>query len=182
MPLKHPLVQRPPGQQAGATLIEALVALLVLALAIMGLTGLQLRTLAEARSSNAQAAAVQMAVDLLERMQVHRGLEPQVSVVPAYLVDFGPPPAGPDCFEQPCRAAALAAFQLGQWKGLLAQQLPGGDARVFRSPSDPQQLGVLIRWPHNAGAAEVDENGAGPGIPPGACPSGTRCHLAFIRP
>lgn len=50
-------------------MIEALVALLVLALGVLGLARLQVGALTESRNTNARAVSVQLAADLAERMQ-----------------------------------------------------------------------------------------------------------------
>lgn len=192
------------SSQRGVSLIEALVALLVLALGIMGMAGVQTRTLVEARTTNSRAIAVQMADDLLDRMQANVGLRVTPPVPPAvnpYIVNWGAPVAvSTDCFTTGCNAANLASFDLNQWKTTLARLLPAGDARVFQSPTDPTQFGILIGWAatqaKNEGAADATaqaqydaaisvRDGAGlvgtgvAGIP---CPAGLICHLVFIRP
>jgi len=189
--------------QRGISLIEALVAMLVLALGVMGMAGIQTRTLVESRTTNARAIALQMADDLLDRMQANVGLRVTPPVPPAvnpYIVNWGAPAAGADCFAAACNAADLASFDLEQWKATLTRLLPGGDARVFQSPTDPSQFGVLIGWTATqaknegaAGAAEQAQYTAAIGVLDGAgnagtgvanipCPPGLICHLVYIRP
>ena len=60
------------SRQHGMSLIESLVALLVLALGIMGLAGVQARMLAENRTTNSRAIAVSLIEDLANRMQLNR--------------------------------------------------------------------------------------------------------------
>ena len=189
--------------QRGVSLIEALVALLVLALGIMGMAGIQTRTLVESRTTNSRAIAVQMVSDLLDRMQANVGVRLTPPVPPAvnpYIVNWGDPVAGADCFTTGCNAANLASFDLNQWKTTLARLLPAGDARVFQSPTDPTQFGVLIGWAatqaKNEGAAGAAEQAqytaaisvrdgagnAGTGVAAIACPAGLICHLVYIRP
>ena len=189
--------------QRGVSLIEALVALLVLALGIMGMAGIQTRTLVESRTTNSRAIAVQMVSDLLDRMQANVGVRvppPGPPAVNPYIVNWGDPVAGADCFTAGCNAANLASFDLNQWKTTLARLLPAGDARVFQSPSDPTQFGVLIGWAatqaKNEGAAGAAEQAqytaaisvrdgagnAGTGVADIACPAGLICHLVYIRP
>ena len=54
--------------QRGLSLIESLVALLVLALGIMGLAGVQARMVTETRISNSRAMAVSLIDDLTKRI------------------------------------------------------------------------------------------------------------------
>ena len=59
-------LSRHPGnsEQRGIAMIEALIALLVLSLGVLGLARLQMSALTESRNTNARAVAVQLANDL----------------------------------------------------------------------------------------------------------------------
>ncbi len=189
------------SSQRGVSLIEALVALLVLALGIMGMAGIQTRTLVESRTTNSRAIALQMADDLLDRMQANSTLRLNPPAVSPYLAAWGALAAAPvDCFTEGCNGAQLAAFDLIQWKASLARVLPGGDARVFRSNTDATQFGILIGWTEtqakNQGEAAGAQatlftdaiairdaaNAVGTGVAGVACPAGLICHLVYIRP
>lgn len=189
-----------PSSQRGVSLIEALVALLVLALGIMGMAGIQTRTLVESRTTNSRAIALQMASDLLDRMQANVGVRLTPPPVNPYITNWGAPVAGADCFAVACNAANLASFDLNQWKTTLARLLPAGDARVFQSTTDPTQFGVLIGWAvtqaKNESAANAAEQAqytaaisvrdgagnAGTGVANIPCPAALICHLVYIRP
>jgi type IV pilus assembly protein PilV len=189
------------SSQRGVSLIEALVALLVLALGIMGMAGIQTRTLVESRTTNSRALALQMADDLLDRMQANSALRINPPAVSPYLAAWGALAAAPvNCFTAGCNGAQLAAFDLVQWKASLARVLPGGDARVFRSNTDATQFGILIGWTEtqakNQGEAAGAQatlftdaiairdaaNAVGTGVAGVACPAGLICHLVYIRP
>lgn len=189
------------SSQRGVSLIEALVALLVLALGIMGMAGIQTRTLVESRATNSRAVALQMADDLLDRMQANTVIRTTPPATSPYLAAWGAATAAPvDCFTASCNGAQLAAFDLVQWKASLAQVLPGGDARVFQSNTDNAQFGVLIGWTEtqaknqgeatgaqatlftNAIATRDATNAVGTGVAGITCPAGLICHLVYIRP
>ncbi|MGQ3001808.1 MAG: type IV pilus modification protein PilV [Hydrogenophaga sp.] len=189
------------SSQRGVSLIEALVALLVLALGIMGMAGIQTRTLVESRTTNSRALALQMADDLLDRMQANSALRINPPAVSPYLAAWGALAAAPvNCFTTGCNGAQLAAFDLVQWKASLARVLPGGDARVFRSNTDATQFGILIGWTEtqaknqgeaagaqatlftNAIAIRDAANAVGTGVAGVTCPAGLICHLVYIRP
>lgn len=59
------------GQSSGFTLIEALVALLVLSIGLLGLAGLQLHALQYAHSSYQRTLVNMQALDMAERMWTH---------------------------------------------------------------------------------------------------------------
>lgn len=175
-------------------MIEALVALLVLALGIMGLAGIQTRTLVESRASNERAVAIRLAEDLNERMQLNSAVKfaaPPLDPNP-YVVNWGAA-TGTDCLANACTGAQLASYDIAQWKDALGQLLPGGDARVFRSTTDTRQFGVLIGWREvqakNQGLASgteldqyTDRFTVSTGIAGITCPAGLVCHLVYLRP
>lgn len=174
-------------KQRGVSLIESLVALLVLALGVLGLAGLQTRTLTETRLTNARAAAVRMVEDLNERIQ----LNTEARLLPAspYITAWGPVAAAPNCVTAACTAQQLAQYDISQWKASLDAILPGGDATVFQSPADPTQFGVLIGWNNNQGVDAADDIAAysapfviDTGVAGIECQAGQICHLVYIRP
>ncbi len=170
-------------RQRGTSLIESLVALLILALGVLGLAGLQAGALAQARQNQARAIALQMANDLLERMQMNPAIRALERTDTLYEVDWGvEQPRAPDCSSRPCAAAELARYDLWQWKTALRHTLPGGDARVFRSSSDPGQFGVVLGWADPRASGFVQRAQGNGADPPAACPTGHACHVVYIRP
>ena len=174
--------------QRGVSLIESLVALLVLALGILGLAGIQTRTLTDTRLTNARAAAIRMSNDIQERMKLN--VEAQSLAANPYITDFGAAPAAAtNCNTAPCTSAQLAAFDLNQWKTTLSTALPGGDGRIFASPDDTRQFGVLVSWTDNQStAADADladyvaPFGIATNVAGVACPANSLCHLTVSRP
>jgi type IV pilus assembly protein PilV len=188
-------------QQHGIAMIEALVALLVLALGVLGLARLQINALTESRNTNARAIAVQLAADLSERMQSNAAIRRINPNTHPYETPWGAPAAaGTNCLATPCTGAELAAFDVRAWKLSLQALLPNGDARVFRSTTDRNQFGVLMRWQDFEAKNEsealpaeaalytladgvTDATGAaGTGVAGVTCPDTFICHLVYIRP
>ena len=60
----------PAQRQRGITLIESLVAIVIMALGILGILGVQMRTLADTQTGVRRAQAVRLIEDLSERIQV----------------------------------------------------------------------------------------------------------------
>lgn len=178
-----------PASQSGISLIESLVALLVLALGILGLAGLQTRAIVESRTTNARAIAVSMVEDLNERMQFNT--DARLLAANPYVVGWNVQPIAPDCFNATCTPAQVAQLDLAQWKANLRTLLPGGDASVFVVPADNSQIGVLIGWSENESDKADEANGGAAyraplnvvtGVPNQACQPGLICHLVYIRP
>jgi type IV pilus assembly protein PilV len=197
--LNHPFGQR--RRSRGTSLVEALVALLVLALGVLGLTRVHVSSMLEARHTTARSIAVSMATDMLERMRANPA-PAAVNPYAAYTAAFGALDVPATlCDAAKCQSAQLAAFDLWAWKSLLQAELPGGDGAVFASPEDPTQFAVLIAWDvamgspsglmpsandqqlhADASAVWRTPGTQGTGIDDAACPEKRTCHLVFIRP
>jgi type IV pilus assembly protein PilV len=176
------------SRQRGISLMESLIALVVLALGIMGLAGVQTRVLAESRTANYRAIAIGLIDDLNNRLLLNRNAA--LSSPTPYALNWGTPAAPPtDCTASQCSGIDLAKFDLDQWHALVAASLPGGSAAVFLSPTDARQIGIAIAWNTNEGkAADTDTTkytspfavtAAANGV---ACPANSICHFAYVQP
>jgi type IV pilus assembly protein PilV len=190
----------PHARQRGIALIESLVASMVLALGLLGILQVQIRTLADTQTAVRRAQAIRLIEDLDERMKVHPNA---LADLDAYTTAFADTPAPGDCQAQACTHAQLAAYDLGIWKQSVGNALPLGLASVFPAPGEstaPQrrQLGVMIAWRENeqdiADAADRKRHGnpidatqlraadgsfsAGGGSL--SCPRGYTCHLQYL--
>lgn len=200
---RHAMRHQASSRQSGVALVEALVALLILALGVLGLARLQVSALTESRNTNARAVAVQLAADLSERMQSNADIRRTNPDPSPYETGWGEPAAAEtNCLATACNSQDLAAFDLRAWKLNLQALLPGGDAQVFRSDTDPNQFGVLVGWQaftaKNQGltpedvaqqASYTDANqvtdgtgAVGTGVANVRCNPGLICHLVYIRP
>lgn len=138
--------------QAGFTLMEVLVAVLMLALGMVGGVAMHLHAMRARHESALLSNAVQLAAATIERLRAN----PQQ--LASYLqLDYDalatPVPAMPaaNCFAQACDAAELAAADLYDIKRLAATQLPGGRVLVCRDGASWQ--GGRLRWACSADAA-----------------------------
>lgn len=179
------------NKQRGVSLIEALISLVILAIGVLALAGVQARQLVETRTANSRAIAVRLIDDLNERMQLNtEGVRAN-----NYILGLGAIPGALDCTGAACTPAQLATFDLAQWRANVATLLPNGDAAVFRNPADTRQIGVLLAWSANEGkanstAALADAAYTAPfvvgdaaTIAAGAnCPVTAICHLVYLQP
>ncbi|QIL84075.1 type IV pilus modification protein PilV [Diaphorobacter sp. HDW4A] len=130
----------------GITLIESLVAILVMALGVFSVLGIQLRTLSDAQAGIRRSQAIRLIEDLSERIKSNPAAADYLDI---YATD-SPPKPGDDC-TAPCTAASLAVLDSYQWHQQVQFTLGSGRAAVFRSNADaqshhPLQLGVMIAW------------------------------------
>lgn len=188
---------RQPRVQRGITLIESLVAIVVVALGILGVLGVQMRTLSDTQTSVRRAQAIRLIEDLSERMKLH----PNALVsIDSYVIGWrtGAAPtaqAAKLCTgATTCTHAEFAAYDVREWKRAVERALPLGDANVFFAPGEPtagarRQLGILIRWRENerpnAGDTDYLNNLSSTSAALGGggvatCPDGFTCHLQYI--
>ena len=114
-------------RQRGFTLLEVLIATVIMAVGILGVAGLQVVSLQQNRSSLLRAEALQIADDILDRMRAN----PTQSYA---TVQFTDPPSSSarDCVALSCSASQMADYDVAQWKCLISPLDP--------STSDPYAI------------------------------------------
>jgi len=96
--------------QRGFSLVEVLVAVLIMGVGVLGVTGLQMVSLQNNRDALLRSEALQMAYDVMDRMRVN-GTGNYSGVA------FDDAPVAPtDCMNNNCSAAQMAVFDLSLWK------------------------------------------------------------------
>lgn len=193
LPTTH--VRSPLIRQRGVSLIESLVALLVLAIALLGIAGVLSRGIIEARNGAQRAEAIRLVADLAERIQLNRAGARAGNYVG---LNFGRPPASAPASCLPtnmtangraCAPAAIAQADLSAWRAQVVARLPAGDVMTFASAlAGNPQLGVLIAWEPSAsskttGSIENDAFLAGitlSGNPLAVCPRNRICHFQWM--
>ena len=192
-----------PQKQRGITLIEALVAMAILALGVLGLAAVQARMLVETRTTNARAAAIRLIGELSERVQINpmgantlggTGVSLYSDATAATFT--GTLPLTRDCqtASPACTATEQATYDREIWHQRIATALPGGQASVWQI--SPRQLQVVIAWQANENTQATLNNSAAPaatqqvattmqitGTAAGAQCNGTNgfiCHIDFI--
>lgn len=114
--MKHQYRPRPAARNRGFTLIEAMVALLVLSIGLLGIAALYVETLKAGRTSVYRTQAVNMATDLADKIRGNRGL--------ANAYDCGGACAAGE------GGNAIAIADITGWVNTIAAELPGGTGNV----------------------------------------------------
>jgi len=136
----------PRHAQRGFTMVETLVALVVLSIGLLGIAALYLDSLRAGRTAIYRTQAVTLTADLADRLRANR----QANV--AYAAAFADVPVEvASCYSTAgCAPADLAATDLARWKATIAQQLPGGEGQVeVTAPAaagDPAIYVITVRW------------------------------------
>ena len=201
--LNHPTHAPMPRRQRGISLIESLVAVVVMALGILGIVGVQMRTLTDTSTAVRRAQAIRLIEDLGERMKTNPNALANLNT---YVSNFAAIPTVGSCATG-CNPTQLATYDLAVWKRTVQENLPMGKASIFVPPAESglpagqgRQLGVMIAWRENERVstathttAEVDAykndidstkffdgtvwKEAGGAT---ACPADHTCHLQYI--
>lgn len=155
---KHTQLLRRPVLSRGFSMIELLVAVLVMGIGVLGVTGLQVVSLQNNRAALMQADATQLAYNMLDRIRANPAGTPRGQAYNGLALDSDPP-AGGNCVVNNCSAAQMVNFDQALWKCQLGKFNTHDECLRLRSnallPADTLQPGL----PDGDGAIEV--TGAG---------------------
>jgi len=144
------VVVAPPAAPAqhGFTLIEALVALVVLSVGLLGVAKLVLGAVHADDSAYMRSQATQLAYELLDEMRANRP--------GAIANDYALAAAANDCSTAPCAPDKLAELDMFNWEARVAAALPGGVAAAPSIATDAFNdtiVTVTVSWDDSLAAA-----------------------------
>jgi len=143
-------------------MVEVIVALVIIAISLMGTAALQLTAMRVNKGGQLRNQAVFLASDLVERMETNTA----VAVTGGYVVAAtgNPPALSKACDDGPCAPAALAAYDLSIWQNNVSKILPSSTWAVTQTiAGDPSTYTITISWRERLSnttqqnAAAVDE-------------------------
>jgi type IV pilus assembly protein PilV len=113
------------SRQRGASLIEVMVALFILAIGLLGYAGMQTQGITLGRKAYAHSQAVFLAQDLVERIRANPA-NPAI-----YAINFGEDAfSAVNCRTTNCTADEMAEWDRSEWLDLVESALPGGEGEV----------------------------------------------------
>lgn len=148
----------------GATLIEVLISMLVLAVGILGLMGLQINGKRTTYEALQRSAAVSLAQDMVNRMRANPNVAPTVTFLDDNYDTGGTytgggvggkqiADPGPDDCAVACMPVDLAAYDLAAWEAQLDDAVtsnglvnPTGCIDVDTSAADGSLVTVMVAW------------------------------------
>jgi len=122
----------------GFSLIEVLVALVVLAIGLLGVAMMQIMSVRFTQSANQRTIATNLAYELIDMARANRVLS--AAYVGTYA-DFGNPAVTSGC---PRLASATPSANVTRWRCEVRASLPGGEAQV--SMPGNGVIRVAMRW------------------------------------
>lgn len=138
-------------RQRGAALIEALVAILVLSVGLLGLVGLQTASVKYQQNSWARSAIATQVADISDRIRANPGAGNTDYVYSvAYSTERGNMAnsstftVSPDCGSATCTPAQLATYDIKKWRSSLNSSIPGAVGYITGSRSS--SYSITIAW------------------------------------
>jgi type IV pilus assembly protein PilV len=133
------------NKQQGFTLLEVLIALLVLSIGLLGLAALQTTGLRSNEMASMRTTSTMLAYDISDRMRANS----QGIIDSDYVIGSGAVTGTiPDCTATDCTTAQMATFDLSQWKTAVAL-LPGGLGDITQTAGPPLTHTITVRWDEN---------------------------------
>lgn len=134
-------------RQRGISIVEALVALVVISVGMLGIAGLYLSSLQASRSAKLRSQAVSLVSSIADRIRANR------DAAAAYDTSaYGDKPKTHSCDTKNCDAAALAEDDLSRWLDDVKASLPGGSlvkgtVKVTdRARPNPDNYVITVTW------------------------------------
>ncbi len=124
----------------GFTMVELLVAVLVLSIGLLGLAGLQAAGLRNNQSAYLRSQATILAYDVADRMRANQA----AAAAGAYNIALGAAGGG----------GSVAADDLTEWKNNMAALLPSGDGSVTNNVG---KFTILVQWDDNRDANDLQQ-------------------------
>jgi type IV pilus assembly protein PilV len=191
-------------RERGTTLIEILIAVVVMAAGLLGLAGLQMNSLQYQKSSSSRSEATQAVYDLGERIRSNWPMG--VSNNPLFTKDQNwaldrannearynfartyaaakveVPAIVAACSTGTCTAQQIANNDFAEWLRNIQRRLPGGAGsvtRVVRNPVVPfSEFLVVVMWQEQGFTGLDPTCNAAPAV---AAPAGVKCLVVTVN-
>lgn len=121
----------------GFSLVEVLIALIIMSVGMLGIAGLYVHSMQAGRTSLFRHHAVTLAGDVADRIRAN----------PLAGVAYEGAGANNDCADDDCVAADMAAKDVYLWLEQAAATLPDGDVDViYNNAAVPSTYQVTVTW------------------------------------
>lgn len=141
--------------QAGFSMIEVLVSLMLIAITLLGQAGIQANALKLSKGAGLRMQAVFLSNELAERMESNK----LGAVAGAYTVAMQsstPITMGTNCATGACSSAALAAYDLSEWTTRVAATLRGSSWQITNPVAgNPSTYVIVVNWEDRRGNADT---------------------------
>lgn len=141
-------IPKSPKNSKGFTLLEAMIALVIFSIGLLGLAGLQATSIKFNKSAYLRTQATFLAYDMLDRMRANIDKANDTSA--NYLTSLGTVTSpSDDCMnsDSDCDAGELFLADRSEWKAALTSTLPSGDGTVTYDTSNGRtEVIITVYW------------------------------------
>ena len=140
------------GCNNGFSLIEVLIAIVVLSIGLLGLAGLQTASLKSNNSAYQRSQASIMANEILDRMRANR-----VGIQAGFYNDpySGGAPSDPGCSTSGCSVGNMAQYDVFYWETNLGNTLPSGQGAITGNGSG-SVFTITVMWDDDRRGTKVN--------------------------
>jgi type IV pilus assembly protein PilV len=145
----------------GFTLLEVMISLVILAIGVMGVIGLQTSTYKQLQTSHNFSKAAMLASDMADRMLANQENVPAA----AYQHDAPTVKPSPDCASADCTPPQLAAYDVWRWQTELLGRDPDNGSKIPGSlpnasgavTTNAGEYIIVVRWDDDlSGSTDTD--------------------------
>jgi type IV pilus assembly protein PilV len=149
--------------QAGTSLIEVLVSIVIASVGLLGLAGMNAASVRYTKMTQYRATATQLVIDIADRMRANNT---DAAGLANYVLssDFAaqatlPAAPTPSCRSSAdtCTQAQMAAADLQQWRATVRARLPEGSASIKADSGTSSAFDIWIAW-RDPALADADES------------------------
>ena len=112
---------------AGFTMLEVLITMVILSIGLLGLAGMQANGLKNNHLAYVRSQATLLAYDMSDRMRSNMA---GVEAGSYNNLSGDPVTTPPDCEVEVCSPASMASYDYAKWSAALASNLPKGEGAV----------------------------------------------------
>jgi type IV pilus assembly protein PilV len=142
-----------PTRSRGFSLLEVLVALVIISIGVLGVAAMQASAFSNTHASQTESVAAIEARSLADAMEANPNywtsgtFAPSIAVASSVLTDNGTlEPLTNDCSKAVCTAQQMAAYDLKQWGNDLNNQIPGATGLVACEAGAPVICTIQVSW------------------------------------
>jgi type IV pilus assembly protein PilV len=131
---------------SGISMVESLVALVIISVGMLGIAGLYLSSIKAGRSANLRVQAVNLGADIADRIRANSNGHAAYGTA-----QYGGAPAAQACALVTCTPAQIAQNDLNQWTATIAASLRnlgavGGVTYFAPGTGVTHRYEVTVRW------------------------------------
>lgn len=162
------IMQNKTASTKGFTLLEIMVAMVIFAVGMLGLAGIQALSLENSHSSYSRSQAILLAYDMVDRMKANStAANYAIAVGTAATAITNPCDSG-----LVCNASEMAIFDKSQWKTALPVLLISGEGQIVNTAGTSYT--ITVHW-------DEDRSGATGTTCPPAAATDLRCFQLITR-